>query len=155
MGTVRQFEDFEVWKAARVLANLVYDLTDEPSFRKDFGLRDQLRRAAVSVLSNIAEGFERGIDTEFCRFLVIAKGSAGEVRAQLYLVLDRQFATEDMVRQTGAQAILVSRHLSNFIAYLKRSIDDAKKKTARSRKTTTAAPMTAPLVSSVPDPLEL
>ena len=153
MGTVRQFEDFEVWKAARVLANLVYDLTDAPSFRKDFGLRDQLRRAAVSVLSNIAEGFERGIDTEFCRFLVIAKGSAGEVRAQLYLVLDRKFAPEDEVRKTGTQAILVSRHLSNFIAYLKRSIGDAKKKTARSRKTfATVSPVDSVPVSDSLDP---
>ncbi len=131
MGTVKRFEDFEVWKAARVLANLVYDLTEAPAFRKDFGLCDQLRRAAVSVLSNIAEGFERGVDTEFCRFLVIAKGSAGEVRAQLYLALDRKFAPEDAIRKTGAQAILVSRNLSNFIAYLKRSIDDSKKKPTR------------------------
>lgn len=151
MGTVKRFEDFEVWKAARILANLVYDLTDEPSFRKDFGLRDQLRRAAVSVLSNIAEGFERGIDTEFCHFLSIAKGSAGEVRAQLYLVLDRKFAAEEAVQKAGTQAILVSRHLSNFIAYLKRSIDDSKKKPTRSRKAS-ATPIP---IAPNPDPFDL
>ena len=151
MGTVKRFEDFEVWKAARILANLVYDLTETPTFRKDFGLCDQLRRAAVSVLSNIAEGFERGIDTEFCRFLVIAKGSAGEVRAQLYLALDRKLAPEDSIRNAGTQAVLVSRNLSNFIAYLKRSIDDSKKKSARPRKASVPPVPPAP----IPDPFDL
>lgn len=94
MATVGRFEDLEVWQAAKALTNLVYDLTDQQTFARDYGLKDQICRAAVSVMSNIAEGFERGSDTEFRNFLVIAKGSAGEVRSQLYVARDRGYAQE-------------------------------------------------------------
>ena len=82
---VRYFEDLEVWKEARRLTNEVYATTRDTGFSKDFGLRDQIRRAAVSVMSNVAEGFERGGNQEFVQFLYIAKGSCGEVRSQLYV----------------------------------------------------------------------
>ncbi|MGQ9677376.1 MAG: four helix bundle protein [Chloroflexota bacterium] len=88
MAGTKRFEDSEAWQKARELARAVYAMSSEGPFARDFGLRDQIRRSAVSVMSNIAEGFERGVDTEFRRFLAIAKGSAGEVRAQLYVTLD-------------------------------------------------------------------
>jgi four helix bundle protein len=88
-------------------------------FAKDFGLRDQIRRAAVSIMSNIAEGFERGGNQEFIQFLSIAKGSCGEVRCQMYLALDQQYVDQE----TGEQLIGSFRKLSvminNFIGYLK------------------------------------
>ena len=126
MATVGRFEELEVWQAARTLTNLIYDLTDQPPFTHDHGLKDQIRRAAVSVMSNIAEGFERGSDTEFRNFLVIAKGSAGEVRAQLYVAMDRgymQSADFSKARETCEQ---ISRLLLRLIAYLRNSIDAAK-----------------------------
>jgi len=82
---VKYFEDLEVWKEARRLTNEIYGATRNDGFSKDFGLRDQIQRAAVSIMSNIAEGFERGGNQEFIQFLYIAKGSCGEVRAQLHV----------------------------------------------------------------------
>lgn len=84
MAKIEQFEDVEAWQLARQLANRVYDFTDGQSFSRDFALRDQIRRAAISVMSNIAEGFESQNDKTFVRYLYIAKASAGEVRAQLF-----------------------------------------------------------------------
>jgi len=75
----------KIWKFARALTRAIYQLTKDPKFSKDFGLRDQIQRAAVSILSNIAEGFERGGNQEFIQFLYVAKGSCGEVRSQLYV----------------------------------------------------------------------
>jgi four helix bundle protein len=81
MARIERFEDIEAWQQARELTRAIYAVSNEGRFSRDFGLRDQIRRAAVSVMSNIAEGFERHGDTEFRRFLAIAKGSAGEVKA--------------------------------------------------------------------------
>lgn len=86
---IKYFEDLEVWKEARRLTNRIYRMTQDAKFSKDFGLRDQIQRAVVSIMSNIAEGFERGGNQEFIQFLYIAKGSCGEVRSQLYVALDR------------------------------------------------------------------
>ncbi len=94
MATVERSEDLEVWRNARKLANLVYDLTDKGAFSRDFGLQDQICRAAVSVMSNSAEGFESRTQALFIDFLGRAKGSAGEVRAHLYLALDRNYITQ-------------------------------------------------------------
>ena len=88
MARIEKFEDIDAWQRARQLAKAVYAVTSEGKFARDFGLRDQIQRAAVSVMSNIAEGFERGGDVEFRRFLAIAKGSAGEFKTQLYVALD-------------------------------------------------------------------
>ena len=85
---VKSFEDLYIWQISRELVNLIYQLTSQKSFT-DFSLKDQIQRAAVSIISNIAEGFERGTKDEFLYFLYIAKGSCGEVRAQLYIALDR------------------------------------------------------------------
>ena len=85
---VDRFEDLIAWQKARELAGAIYEVTRHGEFAKDFGLRDQIRRAAVSAMSNIAEGFDRGGRPEFHQFLVIAKGSCAEVRSQLYVALD-------------------------------------------------------------------
>ena len=88
---IKKFEDLESWKKARQLTNKIYEATAEGSFTRDFGLKDQIRRASISILSNIAEGFERGGDKEFLQFLAVAKGSCGEVRAQLYIAVDQGY----------------------------------------------------------------
>jgi len=103
MATVDRFEDLEVWKRARVLANLIYNISTAGSFAKDYGLRDQMQRAAVSIFSNIAEGFEGYTQLLFIQFLARAKGSAGELRAQLYLALDRGYISEEQFREASSQ----------------------------------------------------
>lgn len=85
---VRRFEDLIAWQKARDLTRLIYKLSNDGNFARDYGLRDQIRRAAVSVMSNLAEGFDRAGRAEFHQFLVIAKGSCAEVRSQLYVALD-------------------------------------------------------------------
>lgn len=116
---VKEFEELEIWKLARELTNQVYAMSGQGGFAKDYGLRDQVRRAAVSIMSNIAEGFERGGNQEFIQFLSIAKGSCGEVRCQMYIALDQHYIDQ----QTGELLIGSFRKLSvminNFIAYLK------------------------------------
>ena len=118
MATARNFEELEVWKASRQLARNIYLATQGGSFAKDFGLRDQLRRAAVSIVSNIAEGFERSGNPEFIRFLHMAKGSAGEVRAQLYLALDFKYLPEETFRNLSECVTIISRQISTLITYL-------------------------------------
>ncbi len=119
MARAERFEELEVWQRARELTNDVYRLSATASFAKDFGLRDQIRRASVSVLSNVAEGFERNSDADFGRFLLIAKGSAGEVRAQLYVALDQGHVDERTFLAAKEKVESVSRLLSRLIAYLK------------------------------------
>jgi four helix bundle protein len=88
---VKNFEDLEIWKEARCLTREIYQLTRDTKFSKDFGLNSQIQRAAISIMSNIAEGFERGGNQEFTQFLYIAKGSCGEVRSQLYVAVDQSY----------------------------------------------------------------
>jgi S23 ribosomal protein. len=91
----KTFECLRVWHDARQLTRSIYTLTSERAFSRDLGLRDQLRRAAISIMSNIAEGYERGGSTEFRRFLRIAKGSCGELRSQLYAAEDVGYIRTD------------------------------------------------------------
>ncbi|MFN8006709.1 MAG: four helix bundle protein [Terriglobia bacterium] len=105
----------EVWKESRILANRIYDATNTMSLARDFGLRDQMRRAAISILSNIAEGFERGGDREFFQFLAQAKGSAGELRSQLYLALDRGYLSPTEFNELCAFARRISRMISGMM----------------------------------------
>ena len=95
MATFKMFEEINAWKNGRTLVNDVYAMTGRGAFAKDFGLRDQIQRAAVSICSNIAEGFERRGNKEFIKFLWIAKGSAAEVASQLYHAKDLGYITED------------------------------------------------------------
>ncbi len=113
-----RFEELDVWQRARELTRSVYDLSDQGAFARDFGLRDQMRRAAVSVMSNIAEGFESRTQQLFVDFLGRARGSAGELRAQLYVALDREYLTQDQFAAALHQAETCSRQIARLIQYL-------------------------------------
>ncbi|MEW6241761.1 MAG: four helix bundle protein, partial [Chloroflexota bacterium] len=116
--TIKRFEEIEAWQTARELARRVYSLTDEGKFSRDFGLKDQIRRASVSVMSNIAEGFESQTQSQFIRYLGVAKASAGEVRSQLYVSRDLNYLTEEQFTETFALVERASRQIARFIAYL-------------------------------------
>jgi four helix bundle protein len=118
MAKIENFEDIEAWKNARELARQIYAISSEGPFARDFGLRDQIRRAAVSVMSNIAEGFERGGDVEFRRFLAIAKGSAGEVKAQLYVALDAGLIDKVQFELLYKKATETAKLIGGFMRYL-------------------------------------
>lgn len=118
---IEKFEDLDCWKKARELANLVYDLTDQRSFGKDFQLRDQMRDAAGSVMHNIAEGFEAGSDAEFVRFLKISRRSASEVQSELYLAIDRKYITTNQLQIAYNNGTEVKRLINGLIAYLRRN----------------------------------
>jgi len=116
---VRRFEDLEAWKFGRELAQSVYSLTRKERFSKDFGLSDQIRRASVSVMTNTAEGFERGSNKDFVRFLFIARGSAGEVRSLLYVALDQSYITEEEFNTTQDLCIQTSRIIWGLVKSLR------------------------------------
>ncbi len=118
MGTIKNFEDLQAWQKARELADYVYGLTRREPFSKDFALRDQIQRAAGSVMHNIAEGFECGSDPEFARFLKIARRSAGEVQSELYLALDCNYITSEELKRCYALATEVKKMLNALLAYL-------------------------------------
>src|SRR5436853_5533817 len=109
MAKIEKFEDIEAWKLARETTRLVYRLSSNGGFAKDFALVNQIRRASVSILSNIAEGFERNGDKEFIQFLTIAKGSCGEVRAQLYAALDQEYLEQEAFSEIQEKLIHTSR----------------------------------------------
>lgn len=115
------FEDLHIYQRARELTNAVYQLTRQGTFAKDRALSDQIRRASVSIMSNIAEGFERGTKTEFIQFLYIAKGSCGEVRAQLRIARDQDYIPESEYDRLHDLARRISGMVSNFIAHLQQS----------------------------------
>jgi four helix bundle protein len=118
---VKQFEDLEVWKQARRLTQMIYRLTKGERFAKDFGLRDQIRRASVSIMSNISECYERGGNQEFVQFLYIAKGSCGEVRSQLYVALDQEYVDRKKTDGLTESFKRLSSMISNLITYLRQS----------------------------------
>jgi four helix bundle protein len=118
MATIERFEDLEAWQRARELTNVIYDMSDVGAFARDFPLRDQIRRAAVSIMSNIAEGFESRTSRLYIEHLGRAKASCGEVRSQLYLAYDRQYVSGEVFEQTLALAESVSRLTHGLIRYL-------------------------------------
>ena len=118
MAAITRFEEIEAWKTARQLTNLIYKLSDMGTFAKDYGLKDQIRRASVSVMSNIAEGFESRTDTQFLNYLGHAKGSSGEVRSQLYISLDLNYISQEQFAEAYEFADKASRQISRFIDYL-------------------------------------
>jgi four helix bundle protein len=128
MATVRQFEQLNVWQGARRLVSEIYSASQARAFNRDFGLREQIRRAAVSTMSNIAEGFERGTRKEFVQFLNIAKGSNGEVRSQLYIALDQKYVGEGQFAALSGSAVTLSKKLSAFIRCLEGYAGDSRVK---------------------------
>lgn len=121
MPTIESFEETTVWKDARKLTKLIYGHSSGGTFSRDFGLHDQMRRASVSIMSNIAEGFERDGRRELIYFLSIAKGSCGEVRSQLFVALDAGYVSDSSHREMLELACGISRQLNGWITYLRQS----------------------------------
>lgn len=119
MGKVDGFEELNVWKKSRALCKLVYEVTKGDLFAKDYSLKDQVRRAAVSISSNIAEGFERGGNKEFIQFLYIAKGSCAELRSQMYLAMDLGYISEDNFLKIKKETTDIGKMIHGFVSYLK------------------------------------
>ena len=115
---IQKFEELNIWKDSLRITKEIYDFTSKREFSRDFGLRDQIRRAIVSVSSNIVEGFEKNNNNEFVRFLRIAKGSAGEVRSQLHIAFAVNYITEVEFEKTSNDLEILSAQIGKFIAYL-------------------------------------
>ena len=118
MGTVRRIQDLEVWKSSRQLANAIYTLTASGALSRDFGLKDQMRRAAISGMSNIAEGFHSRTGRGFVQFLGVARASIGEVRSQLFLALDSNYIDQESFDAAYELCDKTSRQASRLIDYL-------------------------------------
>lgn len=118
MPTITRFEDIEAWRTARELTRMIYALTEQDQFAKDFGLKNQIQRASVSVISNIAESFERRTQAQFLEYLGRSKASAGEVRCQLYIALDLKYLTQDQFNKVFDLADKSSRQIARFMSYL-------------------------------------
>jgi four helix bundle protein len=121
MASIERFEDIVAWQKGRKLKQALYDHTRKGSFATDFVLRDQIRRAAISVTANIAEGFERGGKNEFIQFLGHSKGSCGEIRDHLYTALDQRYISQEQFDDLYGNSIEVSRLIAGFITYLQGS----------------------------------
>ena len=121
MATVSNFEDLEIWQLARQQAIDIYQLYTTESFSKDWELKNQINAASGSVMDNIAEGFERSGNKEFINFLLISKGSNGEVRSQLYRALDRNYLSPAKFEDLKLNCIMLSKKITSFIKYLKES----------------------------------
>ena len=119
--TIKRFEDMIAWQKARKLAAEIYAVTRRGQFAKDFSLVDQIRRAAVSIVSNLAEGFDRGNNKEFLTFLGFAKGSSSEVRSQLYVALDIGYIDSQEFARLNILADEVSKLLNGLITSLRKS----------------------------------
>lgn len=116
---IERFEDVKAWQEARALVNIIYDATkSNRNFTGDHKFREQIQGAAVSIMSNIAEGFSRRTTKEFVQFLFIAKGSVAEVQSQLYVALDQTYISEDKFDELYAKSDEVARLISGFIRYL-------------------------------------
>lgn len=119
MATIEKFEELEVWKVSMDLCSDIYRLTNSELFSKDFGLKDQIRKSSVSIPSNISEGYERDSKNQFVYFLVIAKGSCGELRTQLRIAKTLNYLNENEYIAINDKCISVSKQLAGFINYLK------------------------------------
>lgn len=121
MTTIKRFEDLHCWQSARELVNMVYETTNTSPFNRDFGLRDQICRAAISVMSNIAEGLSASSDSEFMRFLSFSRRSASEVQSQAYIALDQQYITQDIFNKVYNKANETEKQINALISYLNKS----------------------------------
>ena len=121
MAGIQKFEEIEAWQKARELTLLIYRISAKGSFSRDFALKDQIRRAAVSVMSNIAEGFERSGNREFIQFLSMAKGSLGELRSQMYIALDQAYVDQSSFDETNSLATQTGKLIGGFMSYLRQS----------------------------------
>ncbi len=118
---MQRFEEIPVWQDARKMAQQVYRVTKSGDLSKDYGLKDQIQRASVSIMSNIAEGYERDSNREFAKFLTYAKGSSGEVRSLLYIALDQGYIDDKTFETLAANAVNISKQISGFQKYLRKT----------------------------------
>ena len=118
MAKFKSFEEITSWQKSRVFTKQIYEITENSRCKKDIDFVRQIRRASLSITSNIAEGFERNTDKEFVYFLYIAKASAGEVRSQLYLAFDLEYITKNEFDSLSESISEISKLLSGFIKYL-------------------------------------
>jgi four helix bundle protein len=119
---IERFEDIEAWKEARNIVNRVYSVCRVNGFRKDYSLTDQVRRSAISIMANIAEGFSRKGNKEFIQFLFIAKSSAAELQSHLYIAVDQGYLEKNQFDELYGELDKVQRKISNFIKYLNTTI---------------------------------
>ena len=121
MAKIEKFEDIQAWKLAREVTRQIYEISSTEKFSRDFALVNQIRRASISIISNIAEGFERSGNKKFIQFLAIAKGSCGEVRAQLYVAFDQKYIDETKFRGIAEKLNETSRLIAGFMKYLQQT----------------------------------
>ena len=121
MATITRFEDLDIWKLAREQAREIYKLTQLGNFARDFELKDQINASAGSTMDNIAEGFERFTNKEFAQFLVISKGSNGEVRSQLYRAFDKNHISEETLIRRLEFSVMLGNKIKSFLDYLQSS----------------------------------
>jgi four helix bundle protein len=121
MGVFKSFEEITSWQKSRLFNKRIYEITENVGFKRDFDLVRQIRRASISISSNIAEGFERNTDKEFIYFLYVSKASAGEVRSQLYLALDLNYISKIEFDELYLNVSDISKLISGFIKYLENS----------------------------------
>jgi len=115
---IRRFEQIDAWKTARNLTKDIYAVSTAGAFHRDFALRDQIRRAATSVMANIAEGFSRRSDREFVQFLFVSKASAAELQSHLYVALDQSYVNPTEFEQLYDKTDHCASQVSNFITFL-------------------------------------
>lgn len=115
----KTFEDLPVWQEAREFVKTIYELTSLNKFSKDYGLKDQIQRVAVSIMNNISEGFERENNKEFIKYLGYAIGSAGEVRSMLYIALDINYISAELFEINYNKSLSIIKQLANFKKYLR------------------------------------
>jgi four helix bundle protein len=118
MSKFKSFEEINSWQKSRIFNKKIYLITENSNFKRDFDFVRQIRRASLSISSNIAEGFERNTDKEFVYFLYVAKASAGEVRSQLYLAFDLEYIIKEEFEMLLESITEISKLLSGFIKYL-------------------------------------
>ncbi len=121
MATFKKFTEIDAWQKGRMLTSAVYELSNKPSFAKDYGLKDQIRRASVSIMANIAEGFGRSGSAEFQQFLAIAKGSACEVLSHLYVSLDQRYVTQQEFEHASQLAEETANLIGGLMKYIAQS----------------------------------
>jgi four helix bundle protein len=135
MAKIERFEDIDGWQAARELMRMVYVVSTKGSFARDYRLRDQIQGSAISVMSNIAEGFDAGGDAEFIRFLGYARRSASELQSQVYIALDQDYIEQQQFDDIYRQAIKTKQLIGGFIRYLKKSQVQSPKSKVTGRRT--------------------
>ncbi len=126
MAKIERFEELQSWQKARLLTNMVYNLSGHTNFFRDSCLRNQIQRASSSIMHNIAEGFDAGSNLEFIRFLKMARRSSSEVQSELYLPLDRKYVSPDELKEAYGAATEVKRLINGMIAYLRKSLQKQK-----------------------------